>query len=100
MAKALDGAWLRFDRAERHLAEARTLVQEFGNACKNHIVAYDDDNSRTVIELRTIPDLPITLPLVVSDAIHNMRAALYYIVFELARAESGSAKVAKSSSLL
>lgn len=86
---ALDGAWLRYIRADRHLAEARGLIQKFGKSCVNHIVADNDTDPNPSIILRTTPDLPPFLPIVVSDVIHNLRAALDYVVFELAFHDSG-----------
>jgi hypothetical protein len=87
---ALDGAWRRFQRADAHLAEAQMLIGEFGNTCRNHIVADNDtDPTKPTFSLKTAPDLPLMLPVVISDAIHNLRAALDYIVFELARKDSG-----------
>jgi hypothetical protein len=87
--RPLDDAWLRFQRADRHLAEANELVQKFGDACKHYIVTDNNRNPTPTFVLESTPDLPIMLPLIVSDAIHNMRAALDYIVFELARYDSG-----------
>lgn len=86
---ALDGAWLRFSRADKHLTEAHGLVHQFAQTCKQHIVADNEtDPEHPTFSLKA-PDLPVMLPVVVSDAIHNLRAALDYVVFELARKDSG-----------
>jgi hypothetical protein len=82
MSHPLDGATLRVHRADRHLAEADTLLDSFGDACIEHILTDDDGQ---MLKLDGWPDIPDMLPLVLSDAIHNMRAALDYIVYELAR---------------
>lgn len=82
----LYGASLRHVRADMHLSEARRLVAGFSEACKDHIVTDDDGR---IVKLDGWPEIPNILPVVVSDAIHNMRAALDYIVFELARYDSG-----------
>ena len=50
----------------------------------------DPDSGSVSISLDTTPPLPIFLPVIVSDAIYNMRAALDYIVYELARLDSGA----------
>jgi hypothetical protein len=86
---ALDGAWLRFRRAEEHLTEAHELIREFGKACKNHIVADNDTDPERPTFTLNAPALPVMLPVIISDAVHNMRAALDYIVFELAKKDSG-----------
>src|SRR5688572_14299371 len=85
----LYGAKLRLDRSNIHLAEADRLIDTFGKACEDHIVT-DDKNQ--IARLKGWPDLPLMLPVVISDAIHNMRAALDYIVYELAREDSGKVK--------
>jgi hypothetical protein len=91
MAHPLDGADLRFLRADRHLSEADQLIAEFSRACAPYVVTRrDPDTDAISITIETTPPLPVFLPLVVSDAIHNMRAALDYIVYELARHDSGT----------
>ena len=90
MGHPLDGAFLRIDRAYAHLSEASRVIHEFGKACINHIVANEDINGKLRIGFRTaVPDVPNILPVIVSDAVHNMRAALDYLVYELARHDSG-----------
>lgn len=90
MAHPLDGAHLRVLRADRHLAEADGLVNAFAQACEHNIIAdYDTQAHRKTLRIHPTPPLPVELPLVVSDAIHNLRAALDYIVYELALHDSG-----------
>jgi len=86
MAHPLDGASLRLERANVHLAEADRLIDGFAHACEQYIVT---DNQGHISRLKGWPDIPPMLPVVVSDVIHNLRAALDYIVFELARSDSG-----------
>src|SRR3990167_1391126 len=86
MSHPLDGASLRLARADRHLTEADDLVSAFGLDCQNHILA--DENGK-ILRLNGWPQLPIILPLVISDVVHNLRAALDYIVYEVAREDSG-----------
>ena len=82
----LYGAQLRFERADRHLSEADSLIDGFALACKDGIVSKDHHKT---IQLTKYPPIPVTLPLVISDAVHNLRAALDYIVYELAVLDSG-----------
>ena len=82
----LDGAERRFNRAYRHLAEADDLIRAFSKTCENNI--FSRDNYKT-INFGKWPPVPDDLPLVVSDAIHNLRAALDYIIYELAILDSG-----------
>jgi hypothetical protein len=83
----LYGAYLRFLRIDRHLTDADQLLVSFANECKHHLVANEYGQP---IRMTAYPEVPPLLSLVASDAIHNMRAALDYIVFELAQLDSGS----------
>jgi len=83
----LDGAILRWTRADIHLAEASKLVVDWAENCKKALVRDHDGEYRF---LHGWPPVPATLPVVVSDVVHNLRAALDYIVYELAIKDSGS----------
>jgi hypothetical protein len=83
----LDGAILRWTRADIHLAEAGRLVEGWGESCKKTLRRDSDGEYRLV---GGYPPIPPLLPVVVSDIIHNLRAALDYIVYELAIKDSGS----------
>jgi hypothetical protein len=86
----LFGASLRWERADKHLTEAHLLLVEFARGCEQHIVAeYDIKTDQNKILLPDLPPIPILLPLAISDAIHNLRAALDYLVYELAINDSG-----------
>jgi len=47
------------------------------------------DKNNNITQLGGWPPMPPDLPVVISDAVHNFRAALDYIVYELAREDSG-----------
>jgi hypothetical protein len=87
MAHPLDGAVLRLNRADRHLSEADKIIMAYAATYVDHVVA--DDDGKTVRFPQGWPPIPAELSVVVSDAIHNMRAALDYIVYELALEDSG-----------
>ena len=87
MAHPLDGAELRLYRADRHLTEADSIVQAFADSYIQHFVPSDDGKSARFDKW---PDIPSNLAVVVSDAIHNFRSALDYLVFELALHDSGT----------
>jgi hypothetical protein len=86
----LFGAELRVDRADRYLTEASELITAFADDCAQYIVVDGDlETGECTISLSHTPTLPIHLPLAVSDCVHNLRAALDYLVYELARHDSG-----------
>ena len=70
--------------ADRHLAEADEIIRAFGLACEDYIVP--DGHGHFILQQFTNPP---ELAVVVSDIIHNLRATLDYIVYELALSDSG-----------
>jgi hypothetical protein len=82
----LYGARLRWTRADSFLAEADKLVSTWSQKCVDGIVPSDD--GRTA-DFSHWPEVPEMLSVVIGDALHNFRAALDYVVFELARHDSG-----------
>lgn len=89
----LDGAFRRIDRAKERLDEFLALQASY-RLDQSHVVTI-----HTHPELRYIPSIepagpPISLlvGIVVGEAIYNLRAALDYLIFELAAFDSGSEK--------
>ena len=82
----LNGAFLRFKRALKHIEDAGTEIGHFESACANEIVSNYGGKIPTGIKY---PETPPMLPVIVSDAIQNLRMALDYIVYELAIKDSG-----------
>ena len=62
----LYGAQLRFERADRHLAEATTVIEAFSRACVEHLLTNDQGH---ISRLSGWPPIPSELPVVISDAI-------------------------------
>jgi hypothetical protein len=91
----LDGALLRAERADRHIGEAQQLVTDYARKCDAHVVVTYDKGTGEPRPLRfestQFPAIPLLLPLAISDAVHNLRASLDYVVFELARKENPNA---------
>ena len=85
MPHPLDGAIRRIKRANNYIQEAEGLLTAFASECEDRIIA--NFSTQGVIHF---PPVSADLPLAVSDAIHNLRAALDYLVYELALRDSGS----------
>lgn len=89
MGHPLEGAFLRLERAERHLHEAAELVCEWEAATKDKIIREDNGQYR----FNGFADIPVMMPVVVGDVTHNFRAALDYLIYELSLLDSkGSIK--------
>ena len=84
----LDGAFKRIERANAHIAEAAANAKRFNELCAEQLVPqYEADTGKVAFRMK-VPDAPgMVLP--VSDAIHNLRSALDYVVFALSRHDSG-----------
>lgn len=98
MDHPLDGALAHLDRADRNILELEAFVQEYVRANENDPFAnYDPtpEQLRSGFKLdgiynRTIDPPPsIDGAVLVSAIIHHLRAALDYLVYELAREDSG-----------
>lgn len=86
----LDGARRRIERADKHLQDFIGEVEAYALSEANNIaVQYDDVRDQPNFILAPKTPLPPVLSLIVSDCIHNLRAALDYVVYELARKDSG-----------
>ena len=84
MTHPLDGCDRRIVRADRYIKETEGLLRIFAGECEDYIIACY--NTPTLVQF---PGVHPDLPLAISDAVHNLRAALDYLVYELALKDSG-----------
>ncbi|MGH9408745.1 MAG: hypothetical protein ACRD1V_04760 [Vicinamibacterales bacterium] len=87
MAHPLDGAFLRFNRADTHLAECSHLLKSWENACVDKIGCDSEGEYRFI---GGWPDIPPLLSVLAGEVVYNLRAALDYLIYELAIKDSGS----------
>ena len=90
MRHPLDGATLRVNRAVRYLDETDRVFEDFRAANKNKITvkANPQVGGGLLVDIDKSLVVPPELGLPVSDCIHNLRAALDYLVYELAAYDS------------
>lgn len=92
-ANRLQGAVDRIHRAEEHLASLRREIAGFGqrehDSCTIGVSSYLPNTFSCV---RKVPHerIPAIISILLGETVYNLRAALDYLVFELARADSGS----------
>jgi hypothetical protein len=90
MIHPLDGARKRIERANKHLNDFISEVEAYAaSEATNIAVEYDEVRNQPNVILAPSTPLPDEMALIVSDCIHNLRAALDYLIFELAREDSG-----------
>jgi len=87
----LQGAFLRRERASEHLPELERLVGEIVQFCENGVLADVDFETEMVRPASWILDpLRNRASVRVGEFVYNLRAALDYLVYVLAEADSGT----------
>lgn len=86
----LDGATLRVNRAMCYMDETDRMFESFRAANKNKVTVKANPQERggLLVDFDKSLVVPLELSLPVSDCIHNLRAALDYLVYELAAYDS------------
>jgi hypothetical protein len=91
MSHPLDGATLRIERAAKHFDEFEKMLDIFRESNLDKVSIKSDSRAPENLSISLSPSLsvPARLSLPVSDCIHNLRAGLDYLVYELAILDSG-----------
>ncbi len=87
-AKPLDlrGAHLKIDRAKKHISDLDAERARFlGSNPYAGVAKFHPETDTTEFVLQSLPDIPDTIPLILGDAVHNLRAALDHLACELVR---------------
>jgi len=89
----LDGAYARLDRAREQLADLALRVKGLAPPHIEEIIAQTDFHIVKEFALGNspgeLPELPPILSVLIGEIIYNLRAALDYLVFDLAQFDSG-----------
>ncbi len=87
---SLDRAFARVSRGEEHLADC---VRQLGRRGKKQLdaITFDADQNHPKQIVVDKPELPLdfTFSILIGEIIYNLRAALDYLIFELAALDSG-----------
>jgi hypothetical protein len=91
-AHPLDGAFERVSRAEKHLSDLKARIRKA--EANLSLVKFKRKNGRTSASSKPFVPFrrPAVLSILVGEIIYNLRAALDYLVYELARLGSGQAQ--------
>lgn len=80
------GSKLKIERAKRHISDLETAVQAFFNKGPYQLIGdVDAKTGENVVRVLVNEHIPIELSAILGDAIHNLRAALDYLVCDLIR---------------
>jgi hypothetical protein len=85
-----ESAHLKLERAKRHIGDLEAV---FASSVRDHPDPIRiEHNAETGIVVASIidPDFPTSLPLIICDAIHNLRVALDHAMWELIGLDGGT----------
>lgn len=85
-----ESAKLKLERANHHISDLRAFFDAFINSNPHTLRISSDPNGYTTIEMRFRDPITPTIPLVIGDAIHNLRAALDHATWELVGSDGGT----------
>lgn len=84
MTGSLESVNAKLDRARLHLAELDVESERIENLGRDAVfVDYDAERAHDVVRFRTVPKISETFPLVLGDAIHNLRSALDHLACQI-----------------
>lgn len=100
---ALDGAYERVNRAGIHLSNLSRRVNILQTQIRDNTITkgdpkafFSEDGKRVIYYLGTtswrLDSIPLTIPILVGEITYNLRAALDYLIYELARLDSKEIK--------
>jgi hypothetical protein len=84
MADIFEGAKLKVDRAEKHIAEVEQLITEFASSNLHKLnIKLNADTGLQEIVFESSHPFPKSVNLAVGDAVHNLRSALDHTMMAL-----------------
>jgi hypothetical protein len=84
----LDGAFERVNRAGEHLEDIRARLEAFRQQNEDAVVTQFSSEPPHNIELVVADSVSIRIPILIGEFCYNLRTALDYLVFELAKLDS------------
>jgi hypothetical protein len=85
------GARLKVQRAKQHVEELKSLIATICSTQFYEIVANENAGSSTAI-IRPLKPMPVAFPLIIGDAVHNLRSSLDHVATACSAAGGGRGK--------
>lgn len=79
---------LKIERANQHIRELESAFGDFLKSNPHRLSIEKDAKGLDVLTLESIRPMPALIPLVIGDALHNLRSALDHLAYEIV-ADSG-----------
>jgi hypothetical protein len=90
VAGSLRDVEAKIGRAKDHFWDLKAETEKVKAACREAVVhTYEPATQTQVITLAKVPKVPLELSLILGDALHNLRAALDYLAWQLVLASGG-----------
>lgn len=88
--RVLADSWAKVDRADEHRAQLDEAIDSWLDTDPHEFwTDFNPDTGYHAVRLKTVPAVPLRIAAITSDAIHNLRGALDFMVYSLAVGESG-----------
>ncbi len=87
MTEMFQGAKLKIKRAEHHIGDLQASVDAFLKT-DFHTLGIEHDQGINILKLEAKP-LPDEIPLLIGDAVHNLRTALDHVAWEIVTKAGG-----------
>jgi hypothetical protein len=90
MADKLAGCFIKLDRAQTHISSLRTEIRDFFGHKPDILPGEADlETGDCVFRAQRTIEIPLRWSAVVGDVVHNLNAALNYLVWELISSNGG-----------
>lgn len=89
----IDQVWLKVERAKQHIMDLKERVciyresKPYGIGTKPHEIA---EIKHTTLYIASIRPIPNDFPLIIGDAVHNLRSSLDHLAWQLVSAGGGA----------
>jgi hypothetical protein len=84
-----ESAYQKVERADQHITDLQVACDTFTNRLQNFGFYVDRQSNEMIVEVRLNEPIPTGLPLIIGDAVHNLRTALDHATWELIGIDSG-----------
>lgn len=91
--KAFEGAFLKLERAKAHINEIEQIIDSLSIPSANPIRVRADIVGNYRVDLTQLPPQSTLIPIVIGDALHNLRSALDHVWNALDREVTGKAGI-------
>ena len=84
MSGLFEGSKLKVKRANQHIGELNRLLADFiDSGCCTVVIEKQSNTGNSIAQVKGAKPMPLEIPLIIGDAIHNLRTALDLMACEI-----------------